>query len=73
MTSKGPVRSLPVFKAIGHDREAGSCLIYPTSTYSLVQGTKVNPDPPRIDQTHEDLVEWWDTRQVLSEASLVLR
>lgn len=67
VTSKGPSRSLPVFKAIGQDGEAGSRLIFPTSTYSLVQETKVNPDPPRIDQTHEDLVDWWDLRQVLSE------
>lgn len=46
-----PARSFSVFKAIGHDREAGSCLIYPKSTYSLVQETKMNPDPPRTHQT----------------------
>lgn len=57
LTSKGPARSLSVFKTIGLDSEAGSSLIYPLSTYSLVQETKVNQDLPRIYQTHEDLVD----------------
>lgn len=56
VTSKGPARSFSVFKTRGHNREAGSSLIYPISTYSLLKETKVNPHLPQIDQTHGDLV-----------------
>lgn len=57
VTSKGPASSVSVFKTSGHNREAGSSLIYPISTYSLLKETKVNPHLPQIDQTHGDLVD----------------
>ena len=61
---KGHESSLCLFKATGEDSEADSCLIYPQNTYSLLLGTKLNPDPPQIDQT-SDFVDWWEASRVL--------
>lgn len=38
---------MSVFKAVDMTERRAVVLIYTTSTYSLEQATKVNPDPPR--------------------------
>lgn len=73
VASKGVERSLSVFKASGHEREVGSCLILPHKHLQSAAGGQSEPRSALERPDYKALVDWWDFCQVLSEASRVLR